>query len=197
VSQIVMEVCRKLTRQQPRRRESVEEGPAISLYCQSQPVINLRFALQSTLMPSDQKGFIQAEPDVRLFFRSVGKGDAVLIPLVSWTEEFDALANGRQIIFYNPRSRGQSSAVPLEHISFQNDIRDLEAVRDHFDLDKVSLIGWSYFGAVVARYAMDFSQHVDRFVMACGPPIRRSPHSEAINRVMAERINAVAPGFLQ
>lgn len=148
-------------------------------------------------MPPSQEGFFEAELGVRLYFRSLGEGDAVLIPLVSWTEEFDSLANGRRLIFYDPRNRGQSTAVPLDHISFQSDVRDLEAVRAYFALPKVSLIGWSYFGGVVARYAMEFPEHVERFVMVCGPPVRRSPHSEAINRVMAERINSVAPGFLQ
>ena len=33
--------------------------------------------------------------------------------------------------------------------------------------------------------------------MVCGPPIQRKGHSEAMNRAMADRINAVAPGFLQ
>ena len=148
-------------------------------------------------MAAPQEGFIESKPDVRLYFRAIGEGHPVLIPLVSWTEEFDALASGRRLIFYDPRNRGQSSAVALERISFQNDVCDMEAARKHFGFAKVSLIGWSYFGAVVARYAMDFPEHVHRFVMVCGPPIRRSPHSEAINRVMAERINAVAPGFLQ
>ncbi|HYA61844.1 MAG TPA: alpha/beta hydrolase [Candidatus Sulfotelmatobacter sp.] len=148
-------------------------------------------------MPPSHEGFIEAEEDVRLYFRSLGEGEAVLIPLASWTEEFDVLAEGRRLIFYDPRNRGQSTAVALERISFQNDVRDLEAVRNYFGLPMVSLIGWSYFGGVVARYAMEFPEHVQRFVMVCGPPIRRSPHSEAVNRVMAERINAVAPGFLQ
>ena len=148
-------------------------------------------------MLSSQEGFIEVERDLRLYFRSLGEGETVFIPLVSWTEEFDVLAKGRRLIFYDPRNRGQSTAVALERISFQNDIRDLEAVRNYFGLPKASLIGWSYFGAVVARYAMDFPEHVQRLIMVCGPPIRRSPHSEAVNRVMAERINAVAPGFLQ
>ena len=71
------------------------------------------------------------------------------------------------------------------------------SIRKHFALEKISLIGWSYFGGVVARYAMEFPEHVARFVMVCGPPIRRLPHSDTINRVMTDRINAVAPGFLQ
>ena len=143
------------------------------------------------------EGFVQAEEDVRLYFRAVGDGEAVVIPLVSWTEEFDVLAQGRRVIFYDPRNRGESTAVELERISFQNDVRDLDAVRRHFGLEKISLIGWSYFGGVVARYAMEFPKRVERLVMVCGPPIRRLPHSEAVNRIMAERLNAVAPGILQ
>src|ERR1700730_845345 len=148
-------------------------------------------------MPATQEGFIETEKDVRLYFRTAGEGQGVLIPLVSWTEEFDVLAKGRRLIFYDPRNRGQSTAVKLEQISFQNDVRDLEAIRKHFALERMSLIGWSYFGGVVARYAIEFPQHVERFVMVCGPPIQRLPHSETINRIMADRINAIAPGFLQ
>lgn len=148
-------------------------------------------------MASVQEGFVEAEEGVRLYFKIVGDGEEVLIPLVTWTEEFDVLARGRRLIFYDPRNRGQSTAVDLERISFQNDIRDLEAVRKHFALEKMSLIGWSYFGGVVGRYAMEFPERVERFVMVCGPPIRRLPHSDAINQVMANRMNAVAPGFLE
>lgn len=113
-------------------------------------------------------------------------------------KKFDVLAKGRRLIFYDPGNRGQSTAVELEQISFQNDVRDLDAIRKHFALEKMSLIGWSYFGGVVARYAMEFPQHIERFVMVCGPPIQRLPHSDTINRVMADRINArragVSPG---
>lgn len=144
-----------------------------------------------------EEGFIQADADVRLYFRHVGEGPAVVIPLACWTEEFDVLARGRRVIFYDPRNRGQSTAVAIERISFANDIGDLEAVRRHFGLDKISLIGWSYFGGVVARYAMEYPERVERLVMVGGPPIRRVPHNEAVNRIMVERLNAVAPGFFQ
>jgi proline iminopeptidase len=148
-------------------------------------------------MASIQEGFVEAEDGVRLYFRTQGDGEGVLIPLVTWTEEYDVLAGVRRLIFYDPRNRGRSTAVALERISFQNDIRDLEAIRNHFALEKISLIGWSYFGGVVARYAMEFPERVDRLVMVCGPPIRRLPHSDTINQVMTSRINAVAPGFLE
>jgi proline iminopeptidase len=142
-------------------------------------------------------GFIEVEPAVRLYFREIGEGPAVVIPLADWMEEFDAVAAGRRVIFYDPRSRGRSSAIELERVSFRNDVRDLEELRKQLGLGPVSLIGWSHYGGVVARYAMEFPEHVRRLVIVCGPPIRRSPHAEAMNRVMVERINRVAPGFLQ
>jgi proline iminopeptidase len=148
-------------------------------------------------MSATQEGFIEVEKGVRLYVKTTGEGASVLVPLVSWTEEFDVLAKGRRLIFYDPRDRGQSTALPLDQISFQSDVSDLETIRKHFALEKISLIGWSYFAGVVARYAMQFPQHVERFVMVCGPPIQRLPHSDTINRIMASRINAVAPGFLQ
>ena len=146
-------------------------------------------------MASDE-GFIDVGDGVRLYFRAIGAGDAVVIPLACWTEEFDVLAGRRRVIFYDPRSRGGSTTLDLAQISFENDIRDLEAVRASLGLERVSLIGWSYFGGVVARYAMENPEHVERLVMVCGPPMRRVPHSGAINRMMAERLEAVAPGFL-
>jgi proline iminopeptidase len=142
-------------------------------------------------------GFIEVEHAVRLYFREIGEGHAVVIPLVDWTEEFDAVANGRRIIFYDPRGRGKSSAIGLEWISFENDVRDLEDLRKQLELESFSLIGWSHYGGVVARYAMEFPEHVRRLVIVCGPPIRRSPHADTMNGIMMERINAVAPGFLQ
>jgi hypothetical protein len=49
----------------------------------------------------------------------------------------------------------------------------------------------------VARYAMEFPEHIERLVMVCGPPIRCPPHSDTMNQIMADRLNTVAPGFLQ
>ena len=150
-----------------------------------------------TGMTTVEEGSVEAGEGVRLYFKSIGEGEVAVIPLVSWTEEFDVLARGRRVIFYDPRNRGQSTAVELERISFANDVLDLETVRRHFAVEKISPVGWSYFAGVVARYAMDFPERVERFVMVGGPPIRRQPYSEGINRVMASRINEVAPGFLQ
>ena len=82
------------------------------------------------------EGCVEAEEGVRLYSRTVGEGEAVLIPLVCWMEELDVLAKGRRVIFYDPRNRGQSTAVESERISLQNDVRDLEEMRRYFGFEK-------------------------------------------------------------
>jgi len=146
---------------------------------------------------SSVQGFINAEDGVRLFFTAIGEGKSVVVPLACWTAEFDVLAKGHRLVFYDPRNRGGSTPVEIGKISFENDVKDIEAIRKHFGLETMSLIGWSYFGGVVARYAMEFPGRVERLVMVCGPPIRRDPHSDKMNETMVNRINVVAPGFLQ
>jgi proline iminopeptidase len=144
-----------------------------------------------------REGWVEAAEGVRLYFRAVGEGEPVVIPLVDWTREFETLADRRRVISYDPRSRGRSTAVDPGRISFASDVQDLEALRRHLRLERFSLIGWSYYGGVVARYAMEFPERVRRLAVVCGPPIRRSPHTEAMNRVMIERVRAAAPGFLE
>jgi pimeloyl-ACP methyl ester carboxylesterase len=144
-----------------------------------------------------QQGFVEVESGVRLYFQAVGEGPVVLIPLVGWTKEFEAIAVGRRIIRYDPRNRGNSTAVAPENVSFQNDIRDIEVLRKRFSLDNFTLTGWSHYAGVAIRYAMEYPDRLDRVVMVCGPPIAKNPHTATMNRVMMERISAVAPDFLQ
>ncbi len=71
-------------------------------------------------------------------------------------------------------------------------MRDLEAIREHFGLEQVSLVGWSYLGGVVARYAMDDPARVQRLVLVCPDSPRRHPYreeSELLARKAASRID--------
>ena len=57
----------------------------------------------------------------------------------------------------------------------------MEAVRTHFGIDRASLIGWSYLGAVVALYAADHPEHV-RAVVQIGPMAPRRETSTVPDR---------------
>jgi len=107
---------------------------------------------------------------IQLFVQALGTGSRlVVIPNATYMfADFKYLADERSIAFYDLRNRGRS-----EHISDEsritggvhNDVEDLEAVRRHFDVETVDVIGHSYLGMVVALYAMKYPTHVNRLVM--------------------------------
>jgi proline iminopeptidase len=119
------------------------------------------------------EGYITTEDGVRLFFKTLGTGPSpVIIPnSAHMFESFKHLADHRTVIFYDMRNRGGSDAVSDASKlakGIHNDVDDLDAVRRHFGIDKVDVIGHSYLGLVVILYAMKYPAHVNR-VVQIGP----------------------------
>jgi proline iminopeptidase len=115
--------------------------------------------------------YAKAYDGVRLYYHVVGSGGpVVLVPGGLFLErDFAQLARGRTMVFYDMRSRGRSDRVTdSTRISLQHDMRDLEAVRRQVQAERVSLIGWSYLGLMVMRYAAEHPEHVER-VIQIGP----------------------------
>src|SRR5215472_15245010 len=120
-------------------------------------------------MPSTQ-GYIETADGIRLYFQSLGPApNTVVLPNgFHLLDDFQRLANKHTLIFYDPRNRGRSDTIadPSKLTAgIHNDVSDLEAVRRHFGLDQISLIGHSYMGLMVALYAMRHPNHVNRAVM--------------------------------
>lgn len=83
---------------------------------------------------------MSADDGVRLFYQKVGSGPVVIVPgrLFVFANLRTALT-GRTIISYDMRNRGRSDAVAdPARISIQHDVRDLEAVRKHFNVERFS-----------------------------------------------------------
>ena len=132
-----------------------------------------------------------------LYVRVVGSGAPVIVPLACWCEEFETLADRNQLVLYDPRGRGRSSAVPAASASFEQDIRDLECVREALELDMVAPIGWSYFGGVVARYAMLHPDRVARLVLVGSTPVRAGSFFRAVQEEQNARLQAAAPELMR
>lgn len=122
-----------------------------------------------------ETGYVTSEDGVRLYYAKIGNGPKkVIIPgRLFLFHDFQRLAAGRTLIFYDMRNRGQSEAVSdASKISLQHDADDLEAVRAHFRIEKADLIGFSYLGKVVVLYATQHSNRVNRIVQL-GPVARK------------------------
>jgi len=121
------------------------------------------------------EGFVTASDGVRLYYQKAGSGpQVVLIPgRLFLFPAFRRLAEGRTLIAYDMRDRGRSDAVSdPERLSIQDDVNDLEAIRQHFHADKPALIGWSYLGMMVVLYATQHPDHVSRIIQL-GPVSRK------------------------
>lgn len=116
---------------------------------------------------AETEGFLETEPGVRLYWRSAGAGEtAAIVPGgFLYDGDFDVLAQDRRVIFYDMRNRGRSSRVTDPALlTIEADVRDLEAIRRHFDIDRFATIGYSYLGKMVVLYALEHPERVDRIV---------------------------------
>ena len=124
--------------------------------------------------PIDQ-GYVRTADGVRLFYRKVGNGvPTVIVPGDLFLfNDFQQLAKGRTIVFYDMRNRGRSDAVSdSTAITIGRDVEDLETIRRHFEFERVQLIGYSYLGMMVMMYAMAHPERVER-VVQLGPVPRQ------------------------
>jgi proline iminopeptidase len=81
------------------------------------------------------------------------------------------VAADRLVILYDQRGTGASkklaSGAPQ---TMDAQVADLEAVRAHFGIDKVALVGDSYGGFLVMAYAAEHPEHVAKLVLSDSPP---------------------------
>ena len=119
------------------------------------------------------EGYIAADEGVRLYFEKLGAGEpAVVIPNgFCYLDDFRFLSRTHTLIVYDVRNRGRSDSVSEPgklSRGVLNDIDDLELVRRHFALDRMTLVGHSYVGLTVVVYAMRYPGHADR-ILQIGP----------------------------
>ncbi len=125
--------------------------------------------------PAANEGFVTADDSLRLYYRIAGSGaQTVIVPASLFLyRDLSALASGRRMIFYDMRGRGRSDRVAdSTHITIQWDVRDLETVRKHFDVERFVPVGFSYLGLMVMMYATEHPDRVERIIQM-GPVPRK------------------------
>ena len=124
----------------------------------------------------EEQGYIATPDGVKLYYFKYGDGpEKVIIPgSLFLRDDFKNLVSDkRTIVFYDMRNRGQSEYVKdSTTLSIQQDVKDLETVRKHFNFQKTSLVGYSYLGLVVMLYAKDYSEYVTRIVQIGPVPLK-------------------------
>lgn len=116
-----------------------------------------------------ERVWVRTDDCTRLWAVSRGRGEpTILVPNgVFLEQDFAWLAARHRVVFFDLRNRGRSESLTDAHrlsggVWF--DVSDTEAVRRHFALDRIVLLGHSYLGAMVILYAKEHPEHVERIV---------------------------------
>ncbi len=108
-----------------------------------------------------------------LYYREIGRGQPMIV--VHGGPDFDhqyllpdmdRLSDSYRLIYYDQRGRGASARrVKPEDVTMESELKDLEGVRKHFQLDSVAVLGHS-FGAVLAmEYAIRHQDRVSSLIL--------------------------------
>lgn len=110
----------------------------------------------------------------RLWIETEGAGEPLLLLAggpasshLTFHPCFSALADESQVIYLDYRGRGKSDRPERwEDITFEQDIADVEGVREALGLGRLHLYGFSYGGMVAQAYALRYPERVGKLILA-------------------------------
>ena len=149
-------------------------------------------------MPRSAETFTRPIRGVELFERRIGLGPATVVlhggPGAHHDyllPGFDALADRRTLIYYDQRGGGRS-AVPRDvPVGWREQVADLEALREAWGFERLSIAGYSWGGLLALLYATEYPDRVERLALVSPAPAWRSARAE-FERRFAERTMAPA-----
>jgi len=139
-----------------------------------------------------REGYVDAGNGVRLYYRVDGLASSAVVVLhggPGLTHDYLAddllpLTQTHRVIHYDQRGSGRSTLVSdADGLHAHRFADDLEAVRVHFGLERLTLLGHSWGAAVAALYAMRHPQRVDRLVLVGPMPLRKEALTASFARV--------------
>jgi proline iminopeptidase len=106
---------------------------------------------------------------VRLFTRQVGSGPVVVVlhggPGAHHDyllPQYDRLADGRALFYYDQRGGGQSPVARETPVGWREHVSDLEAIRAALGLERLTLCGYSWGGLLAILYLLEHPDNVER-----------------------------------
>ena len=149
---------------------------------------------------SVREGYFAGADDVRLFYRLVGEAPDVVVFLHGGPGlgiddggyDLEPLAAlGHTLLLLNERGAGRSEViVDKAQLGIDAYVRDLEALRQHFGLSRMALIGLSWGSAVVAKYSVAHPDRVSRIAFLSPMSLTADMGKQRAARLMS----LLAPG---
>lgn len=80
------------------------------------------------------------------------------------------LSQKMQLVYFDHRGQGRSARGPKETYTLENNVEDMEALRQYLGLDKIIVIGGSYGGMVALSYAIKYPQNLSHLIVIATVP---------------------------
>jgi len=122
---------------------------------------------------------VGTDPPVVVLHGGPGADYAYLLP------QYDRLAHGRALRFYDQRGGGQSPVPRDVPVGWQEHVADLEALRKHWAIDRVTLLGYSWGGLLAVLYALEHPDRVGRLALVAPAPLTARWRDEFERRLSA------------
>jgi proline iminopeptidase len=99
------------------------------------------------------------------------------------------LERRHRLIYYDQRGGGRST-LPADTalLTIDHHVEDLEALRKHLGLDKVTLLAHSFGPAIAARYAIRYPQRVERMIFLSPIPPVKGKFFEEYGAALTKRL---------
>lgn len=119
-------------------------------------------------------------PGAELFVRRVGAGRPVVVLHGGPGADhqylrpgFDALADGRELIYYDQRGGGRSPVPRDVPVGWTEQVGDLEALRRHWAIEQLTVVGYSWGGLLALLYALEHPGRIERLALVSPAPTWR------------------------
>ncbi len=148
-----------------------------------------------------REGFVITSDSVRLHYKIAGEGSDTLIAihggpgvdLESILGDFAPLTAHHVVIYYDQRGTG-GSTLPRDttRLTAAQQIIDLDVVRSHFGLVRMTLVAHSYGPLLAATYAIAHPDRVRRMVFFGPVPPRRGNFWTRFGQSFAVRVDSAS-----
>jgi len=134
----------------------------------------------------------------KLFYRVVGRGPDVLVMIHGgpgmdsgyMVPDFAPLAERHRLVFYDQRGAGRSELLRDDPALFTmaRHVADLDALRAHFGLGRMTLVAHSFGPAIAASYAIAHPDRVARMIFLGPVPPRAGDFEKRYGATLEGRL---------
>jgi proline iminopeptidase len=147
-----------------------------------------------------QSGWVTTSDSARLYYRVIGHGADTIIAIHGGPGldhetifgDFKVLGDKHTVIFYDQRGGGKST-LPADTTTLvaARQVQDLDELRKHFGVERVTLVAHSYGPLLAASYAIAHPENVKRMVFFGPVPPRRGDFWQRFGKSVNARLDSV------